>query len=128
MAYNRGHSICLCTLYRKYILKTFYQLYNYVTYYLSLQIFLNSKEIDVVDCYEKDHVTLIRTEDEENTLDIFVENMGRVNYAEFKSPVLNDQRKGRVTEYEYLIFTGQLFIHDIIMVSQIPVVFKGCVK
>ena len=28
------------------------------------------------------------------TLDILVENMGRVNYAEFRSPVLNMQRKG----------------------------------
>ena len=31
---------------------------------------------------------------EDATLDVLVENMGRVNYAEFKSPVLNSQRKG----------------------------------
>ena len=28
-------------------------------------------------------------------LDVLVENMGRVNYAEFRTPVLNSQRKGR---------------------------------
>ena len=32
--------------------------------------------------------------EDDTVVDILVENMGRVNYAEFNSPILNDQRKG----------------------------------
>lgn len=32
-------------------------------------------------------------------VDILVENMGRVNYADFNSPILNDQRKGADDDY-----------------------------
>jgi len=61
-------------------------------------LYLNQKEVEVVDFLMKDHVTNLNSKAGENTLDILVENLSRVNYAEFKSPVLNNQRKGLVND------------------------------
>ena len=58
------------------------------------QILLNGKEVEVVDWLETDHVIRLDAGDGKNQLDILVENCGRVNYADFDSPLLNNQHKG----------------------------------
>ncbi|CAH1790221.1 unnamed protein product [Owenia fusiformis] len=57
-------------------------------------VYLNGEQIDVLDCTVEDHVIPLELASGENTLEILVENMGRVNYGDFQSPILNDQRKG----------------------------------
>lgn len=59
-----------------------------------LQVMLNSKELETVDSSKLDNVICLPTEPGKNVLDIMVENLGRVNYASFKSSILNEQHKG----------------------------------
>lgn len=60
-----------------------------------MQILLNGSAIDVVDWSKRDYQTNLTTQSSGvNRLDILVENCGRVNYAEFGSSILNEQRKG----------------------------------
>lgn len=55
---------------------------------------LNGKELETVDSSKHDNVICLPTEPGKNVLDILVENLGRVNYASFKSSILNEQHKG----------------------------------
>jgi hypothetical protein len=56
---------------------------------------LNGKPVDVVDWSKRNYETkLVTRSDGDNRLDLLVENCGRVNYAEFESSILNEQRKG----------------------------------
>lgn len=58
-------------------------------------ILLNGQEAAFVDRKCVDYGLKVRLETEGDVVvDILVENMGRVNYADFNSPILNDQRKG----------------------------------
>lgn len=57
-------------------------------------IILNGDVLETVDCSMIDKVVCLPTKSGKNVLDILVENLGRVNYASFNSPILNDQRKG----------------------------------
>ena len=58
-------------------------------------MYLDGEEQEVVDFSKQNHVpAFVFPEDDASKLDVLVENMGRVNYAEFRSPVLNIQRKG----------------------------------
>ncbi|XP_064611298.1 beta-galactosidase-1-like protein 2 [Liolophura sinensis] len=58
------------------------------------QIFVDGKETAVLDCKVKDQEVDIRTSKDSFILDILVENLGRVNYCDFKTSILNEQRKG----------------------------------
>jgi hypothetical protein len=58
-------------------------------------VLLNGKEIETVDWTKTDHVIHLNAQlTELKHLQILVENCGRVNYADFNSPILNSQRKG----------------------------------
>ena len=59
-----------------------------------MQVILNGAEIAVLDTDHLDQTVDIDCDGNVNTLDLLVENMGRVNYAESGSPILNQQRKG----------------------------------
>lgn len=58
------------------------------------QVYVNGLEEDIVDFTARNYTITLKQQSCD--LDILVENMGRVNYAEFNSTVLNNQRKGRV--------------------------------
>ena len=57
---------------------------------------LNGEELETVDWTMHDHVILLHSKPGMNQIDILVENCGRVNYADFNSDLLNNQRKGHV--------------------------------
>lgn len=66
-------------------------------------VLLNYLEVETIDWSQRDHVTRLDHRPSSNTdprpsgsnrLQILVENCGRVNYADFNSPVFNNQRKG----------------------------------
>jgi len=62
-----------------------------------LQVLVNGRQIDVVDWSTTGHVTELDLRPQGHgsvLLQIVVENCGRVNYADFNSSVLNNQRKG----------------------------------
>ena len=63
----------------------------YVQY---LQVLINGREVDSFDSRDPNHVTNLTLTSDESQLDILVDNMGRVNYADYESPLLNEQRKG----------------------------------
>ena len=56
---------------------------------------LNGEEVETVDWTRRDHVILLQAKPGMNQIDVFVENCGRVNYADFDSNLLNNQRKGQ---------------------------------
>jgi hypothetical protein len=68
-----------------------------------LQVIINDVEVDVIHWTSKDHLTELPTHSPDgSTLDILVENLGRVNYADFKSPLLDMQRKGQGHTFCYV--------------------------
>jgi len=59
------------------------------------QVLLNGEEVETVDWTKCDHVILLHAaKPGMNRIDVLVENCGRVNYADFNSSLLNNQRKG----------------------------------
>ena len=54
---------------------------------------VNGKVVSILEWKVADQVAEVPGSGEV-TLDVLVENLGRVNYADFQSPVLNNQRKG----------------------------------
>lgn len=57
-------------------------------------ILIDGKQAGVLEWLEENPSLKIDYAKESGQLDVIVENLGRVNYADFESPVLNDQRKG----------------------------------
>ena len=55
---------------------------------------LNGEEVETVDWTMHDHVIMLRAKSGMNRIDVLVENCGRVNFADFESSLLNNQRKG----------------------------------
>ncbi|XP_013386988.1 beta-galactosidase-1-like protein 2 [Lingula anatina] len=58
-------------------------------------VLFDGNEEGVIDCYKPDQIVEVKVS-KMGMLDILVENLGRVNYADGKSGVLDDQRKGLV--------------------------------
>lgn len=73
-----------------------------------LQVMLNGKELETVDSSKHDNVICLPTEPGRNVLDILVENLGRVNYASFKSSILNEQHKGINCSFMFHQTFGQI--------------------
>ena len=60
----------------------------------AFQVIVNNKVVSVLECKEENQVVSMPDVEGEVMLDILVENRGRVNYADYKSEALDDQRKG----------------------------------
>lgn len=52
-----------------------------------------------IDSKEENVILELHGDRVEKVLDILVENCGRVNYCGFNSPLLNDQRKGKQSDF-----------------------------
>jgi len=66
-------------------------------------VLLNGEEVETVDWTRHDHVILLHSKPGMNQIDILVENCGRVNYADFNSDLLNNQRKGDMSHVVFLL-------------------------
>ena len=52
-----------------------------------------------IDSNEENVILELQWDGAEKVLDILVENCGRVNYCGFNSSLLNDQRKGKQSDF-----------------------------
>lgn len=59
-----------------------------------LQVMVNGSEIESFDSRVSNHLVHLNLSQKDNQLDILVDNMGRVNYSDYKSNLMNEQRKG----------------------------------
>ncbi|VDI38290.1 Hypothetical predicted protein [Mytilus galloprovincialis] len=82
------------------------------------QIFIDGIQNGVLDWREASVEQEVNTDKEINTLDILVENHGRVNYIEIGESLLNEQRKG---------ITGNVFLDDNLISNWtiVPMEFEG---
>ena len=63
-----------------------------------LQVYIDGRERAVLDATQQTPMINLGPLADAR-LDVIVENMGRVNYAEFRTPVLNSQRKGDIMDH-----------------------------